>query len=192
LTNGREHPSRIEDVTDRVSQTKPLKAGLGQDERIEIVLHQLAQPGIDVAPNIDEPEIATAVQYLGTSAETASSDDRGRRQVVESAMALRHEDIAGRSAARHGRQNESIDRLRRQVLETVNGGVGRAVENGTLDFLGEDADAAKLGKRPIANLVAGSLDFNDLNDTWTDQGPERIGHVVCLPQSQPAAAAADA
>jgi len=73
----------------------------------------------------------------------------------------------------------------------MHGNIDHAVQQGTLNLLGEHAVAADLSQGRVADAITGSLDLNQLHGARRGQGAQMIGDVVGLPQSQRAAARAD-
>jgi hypothetical protein len=191
LSDGREHPGRIKDLGDRVAEPEPQKTRLGQDDRVQILLAELAQPGFHVATEVDHPQVRPAVQELGSPAQAARSDDGCGRQVFESLVFLGNERIAGRPPRRDGRQFQARHRDRRQVFQAMDRDVDAIGEEGVLNGLGEDAEAAHRGNRPVLDHVAVGLDDDDFHGPRLDDGPKPIGDVVGLPEGEVAATGAE-
>src|SRR5687767_9627239 len=106
-------------------------------------------------------------------------------------MLERNQYIAVRPPRRHGREAQSWYRDGGQVLQAVYGHVAAPVEQGVLNLLGEDAEAAHAGERLVLNAVAGGFDEDEFNQPGRDDGPQPIGDVMRLPESERAAAGAE-
>ena len=88
-------------------------------------------------------------------------------------------------------QCQPVDGVGGEVLEAVDGDVGAAVEDGALDFAGEDADAAHFGQGAGAVLVAGGGDVDEL-DVVSGVLFQQRGDVLGLPEREAAGAGGDA
>ena len=64
----------------RSRQPQPLQTRLGQHDRVELPLVELAQPRFDVAANVFDDQIGPQVQELRFAAQAAGADARGWRQ----------------------------------------------------------------------------------------------------------------
>ena len=104
---------------------------------------------------------------------------------------MRDENIEHRPPRRNRGQRQAFDGQRRQILEAMNGHVGRARQQRPLDFLGKNPLATDLRQRPVRRLIAGRFDFDNLDGSRRGQGAQQVGHEVGLPQGQPAAASAN-
>ena len=173
-------------------QTEAHKPGLGEHDRVEILLDELAQPRIDVAADLDQLEIGPAMQDLGSPPQAARGNDGAGRELGERRMARRDEHVAGRSSRRHGGERKLRHDDRRQILEAVNGDLDPALEERVLDRLREDPFAAEAGERHGLHLVAGRLDQGELDAEAGMRRAQPIGDVMGLPERQRTAARADA
>src|SRR5205814_641497 len=75
------HPARVEDFGDVRTKAETFEARLGEDGRVEVLLDELAQTGLDVAANVDELEVGPTLKDLGTPAKTARADHGPFRQL---------------------------------------------------------------------------------------------------------------
>ena len=76
LPDGRKHPRRIQDLGDPVGEPEPDEPRLGEDDRVEVLLGELPQPGLDVPAQVDELEVRPAVEQLRPTPQAACADDR--------------------------------------------------------------------------------------------------------------------
>ena len=190
LPHRRQHPRRVEDFGDAVGEAEARQPRLRQHDRVEALLVELPQPRLDVAAEVDELQVRSAVEHLRPAAEAAGADRRPVGKLIEPAVLVANEGVAGRAAGRDGGEFEPRLGDGRQVLETVHGDVGPAVEQGVLDRLGEHAEPAhrRQGGRLVA--VAVRLDEHQLDRPRVGDRPQPVGDVVRLPQGEAAAAGA--
>ena len=123
----------------------------------DVVLADLAQAGVHVAPNLGVFRVGEQHRELQTAARAAGGDERGRLDPV-----AQDEDVArvlARQVTGHGQPG---GQFARQVLAAVDGDVGLAAQQGLLEFFGEQTFATLLFERPLDALVAGGDDLEQL------------------------------
>ena len=158
------------------------RPGLGQDQRIALAFLQFPQSRVDVAAQLDQRQIGPGGRATGR-ADACCRFPPWSRAVDRSTESATVETSAsaGLSRCRNRRQTEAVDRLGRQILQTVNGQIDPVVEQGALDFLGEDALGAQLADRRRADIPFGlDLDQFDVGP----QGAELAGNPFGLPHRQ--------
>jgi hypothetical protein len=131
-------------------------------------------------------KVGTKLAKLGTAAEAARAYAGAGLEFRET---LPYQGIPRVFARRHGGEDEAVGELGGEILERVDGEIGAAVEQGFLDFLGEEALGADFGERDIGDLVAGGLDdFDAASQTSSRQ----LGlHPVGLPEGELGTAGCD-
>jgi hypothetical protein len=117
---------------------------------------------------------------LNLPAKAAGSDPGAAWKVLEF-RPIRDERIARIFALGNCGKIDALRKLEGDVFETMNGDVNTPIEECFVEFFGEEAFAADLGKRDVENFVASGFDGNEVND---EARPSlfklRLGP-VCLP-----------
>ena len=135
------------------------------------------------------------MQQQGAAAERRRADDRALAQVGDTGGIIGDQHVTC-IFARQERGNDETRRLRRRhVLHAVDGRVDAAGEHGLLDFLHEQALAARLGERTVLDRIARGLDGDDLDRVGRSQrrdGPRQsVADQTGLGEREPAAARAE-
>ena len=118
---------------------KALEPGRGQDQGISGALGKPAQPGVDVAADLDHPQVGPDRGDLGSPAWTAGGDPRRRRQAGERRWRPPDEHVAGVGPRQEGGQYQPRRRQGWQVLRRMNRQFGSPLEQCLLELLDEHA-----------------------------------------------------
>ena len=175
-----------------IAQPQPFQPRLRQDDRVEVLLVQLAQPRSHVAADRRQLQVRPAVQCLrpppqaavATTAPCGRSSNRAwRRDTKTSPVGPRSGTAPSVSPVNVGG---------RQVFQAMHGHIDGVRQQGALNLLGEHAVAADLRQRQVAHHVAGRFDQDQLDGPRRGQRPQPSGDVIGLPEGQRTAARADA
>ena len=180
----RQHHRGLEHFGDLVREAEPFERGERDHDRVEALVHLLAQPGLDVAAQRREAEIGPRVRELRAPAHRAGADHAAVGHVRESGADQR---VTRVGPFGDRREDQPVGGGRGQVLGRVHGDVGATVEHGLLHFLHEhtlSADAVDLG-----GLVGVTV---RLDEHVLDRVTEERTHPFGLPAREPAAARRDA
>ena len=160
LPDGGHELRRIEHLGDAIGEPEHLERGDRHDDRAAV--GHLLEPGVDVAAQLDEHEVAAGPMELRPAPHRAGGDRGAERQVGERCADQR----VGRGTALGERGDaEARRRCGGEVLRRVHRDVGAAVEHGELHLLGEHALAADRVQRHVAALgaVAVRVDEHELD-----------------------------
>ncbi len=147
LPGGGEHLQRVEHLGDLVEPSEPGQPGPGQYDGVVLTGPDLADPGVHVAPDVDDIQTEAERVELGDPPRRAGADAGTGRQLAEREPVAGHDDVARVLAWRHGGERDPVARAGGQVLEGVDGQVDPAVEQGVAQRADEDAGPADLGER---------------------------------------------
>ncbi len=95
---------------------EPRQPGGGEDQRIGRALAKAAQPGVDIAANLDRLQIGSHGRDLGRSPRAAGTDPRARWELGQGTGPSGDQDIAGILPREKCRQGQAWGRQRRKVL----------------------------------------------------------------------------
>ena len=148
--------------------------------RVRLTVGQLAQPGVDVAAQLDDLEILARGAQLSGAAQAARphAGARGQRSQRRGAA----DRVAGIGPGRDGHELKALGQLGGHVLARVHGEVDLAGEQRALEL----GDPARLVAAAAA-AVAGGRDRDQLGVL-----AEPLGHPARLRERQRAPACADA
>ena len=193
LPDRRQEFVELEHRRRRIGETEPLQPGQRQQRRVGLALVELAQPRLDVAAQIDDPQIGPQPPHQRLAAQRRGADHRAARQLGEVARLAADEDVARVLARQKRREHQPVRQEGRHVLGRMHREVDAALEQRLLDLLGEQALAAGLGQRPVLDPVAGGADHLDLDPRRIEamRLRQRVAHHAGLRQRQRAAARAD-
>ena len=79
----------VEVGADAVEQGEPLQARRGQHDAVEAVRADLADPGVDVAADLREPQVGPERQQLGAAAGAAGAEEGAFGQLFQAAVSRR-------------------------------------------------------------------------------------------------------
>ncbi len=136
-------------------QTESSNACLGQNNCIEFAGVDFLEPRIDVAADFLDLKIRPEVKQLGLSAVAARADRGFLREVFERAEFRGDQHVATSRTLGNGCKAKLRRLFGGQILQAMHGGVDAAVEQGLLNFLGENALAAEGGQRIEPPVAAG-------------------------------------
>ena len=165
-----------------VPATEPVEAGLRKHQRVEVAVGEAPETCVDVAADVTHVEVRSQSEQRGAAAKARRSHHRALPKVVEGVGAA--EGVASVGALQDPRSQETLGKVRRDVLGGVQGHVDLAREEGLLDLLDEARLVGELG-RAAAALIARRRDRDDL-----DLVRQPLGHQAGLCQGQRASARA--
>src|SRR6516165_8576374 len=176
-----------------VGEPKPLQAGKCEHDGVGLAGGKLAQACLHVAAHGDDREIAAQPLEERLATQRGGADGGARRQLGERLGLGADEDIARVLAWEHRRDCKSRRQDRRHVFRRMHGEIDGASDERLLDFLGEEALAAGLRQRPVADDVAGGADHLELEALRGERmrGGQAIAHLFGLGERERAAARAD-
>ena len=183
------HLERVEHLGDGVEPAEPREAGPGEQDRVEPVAH-LAQPGVDVAADLDDLEPETERVQLRGAPRRAGADHAADRELPEGQAVASDHDVARVLARRHGRQGEARGGRGGQVLQRVHREVDPAVEERLAQGADEHAQTAETGQRRRAGVALGG-DVDEL-DVATGLRADESGDLLALGAGQGRGAGAEA
>ena len=190
LPGRRQHHVRIDHRADARVQAQPLQARGGQHDAVVLALVELAQPGVEVAPQRLHIQVRPDRLELHHPAQARGADPRALRQRLHRLETGRDPGIARVLALQHGAQREALGHLHRHVLERVHRQVSAALLQRDFQLLDEQALAADLRQRAVQDLVTLRRHAQQLDapaEALAQQGLDMLG----LPQGQAAFAGGD-
>ena len=137
LTGRRQHHGKGQQLMGLAQQAEPLEPGRGQDQCIDGTLRQAAQPGVDVAADLDRPKVRADRRDLGGPARTAGAKPRSGRQLGERRWRPGDQHVVGVGPIEEGGELEPRRRHRRKVLRRVNGQLRPPLEQRLFELLDE-------------------------------------------------------
>jgi hypothetical protein len=186
LTYGGTDDIGFQDLSDAGIPTQAFQTGGRQHDGVILAFIELAQARVQIAAHRLDPEVGPHPAQLRRAPQRAGAQPGARRQVRQPPA---YQGIARIFPRRNRGQHQARRQLRRQILQTVYGQVGAAVQQGFLDFLGEQAFCAYLGERYVGNLVAGGFDNFDAGGVA--QGGQLLLDPMRLPEGQLGSARCD-
>ena len=170
--------------------------GAGQHHRVEVAgsggrARDAAQPGVDVAADVDHGEVGARGEQLGGPAGRAGAHQRTGRQLREREPVARAQGVGGVLTLGHRAEREPVGIRGRQVLEGVHGDVAPAVQQGVAQRGHEDAGAAQALQR-AGQPVAVGADVDGLEgEVAAPEVLEGVDHMAGLREREGARAGAD-
>ncbi len=193
LADGGEKRLDVERGAGAMGEAEPLQAGHRQQRRVDRAALGLAEPRLDVAAQQLDPQVGTQPERLRLAAQRGRAEPRaGGRPAIESARA-EIERVARVLARQEAGHRHAVGQGGRQVLGRMDGEVDAAVEQGGIDFLGEQTLAAGFGERPVLDQVAAGADDGDRDARLVPavSGGETAAGLVRLGQGERRAARAE-
>ncbi len=135
-------------------KAEPLETGERKKRRVGRALFDLAQPRLDIAPEIGDAKIGPEPFHLGRAPQRGGADHRASRKGGEGGRLHADKGVAHVGAREHGRDGDSLGQHGRQVLHRMDGEIDRAGKKRLVDLLGEQTLAAELAERPVLDAVA--------------------------------------
>src|SRR5579863_668617 len=191
LAHGRKHSLRRQDFRDARRKTKAVQTGLCEDDGIALPRIELAEARIHVASHFDNLEIRANGAQLRSAAQAARGNARAAWKRRKRLAVSRDQRVARIVAAKNRQYAASIGKLSGNILHAVNGDVGAARKQRLLELFREHALNAHLLERGIGVMVAGGLDHDDFR-RHAARLFQRVTNAIGLPESERAAASADA
>ena len=121
-----QHLERVEDLGDLVEAAQAGQSGAGQDDRVDLALADLADPGVDVAADALDLQAEAERLELAHPARGAGAEAAADRQLAQGQAVAGDHDVAGVLAQRHRGERDAVGGRGGQVLERVDGDVDRA------------------------------------------------------------------
>src|SRR5439155_20186162 len=184
LRRGGQHEQRVEDLGDLVGATQAGDAGAGQHDRVQLAVADLAQPGVDVAPDRYALEPEAERRELGDAPGGAGTDARAAGQLGQGAAAGGDQGFAGVLARRDGGDGQAVHGGGGQVLVRVDGEVD-LLGGERVTQRGDEHPDAEAGDRR-GRLVPGGTDLDQIDPLAGGRG-HRFGDEPRLGQRQRAA-----
>ena len=199
MSDSRQHDIRIQNRRNPIGQFQSLEPGDGQHHRVVFVFLQLPQTSLHIAPDPDHFQIGTTMPDLSLATRTPRPHLCTGRQHLQTTVGLDHlrhrlthdQRIAGPPAFGHRCQQQSINDLRRQILETVNSEVGTTVKHSNLDFAGEHSGPAHRIQPLDTVTVPLGAHLHKLHHHARLGRLEQAGNVTSLPERQPTGSRGD-
>ena len=142
-----------------LSPAQPAQPGRSQYDGVVLPLVEFSQSGVQVAPQILDPQVRPQPQQLGFAAQTGGSDRRPGRQFRQTGIATADKGVMRVQTGGYRRENQPRRQFRRHVLEAVHGQIDIPGQHRCFQFLGEQSLAADLRQRHVENLIAGRDDM---------------------------------
>ncbi len=135
-------------------KAEPRQPRQSQESGINAAVVQFLETRCDTAAQGDDFQVGTQMQGLGLAAQAGGADHRARRQVFQGFSLVRNESVARVFPGRHRRQHNSVRQPRRHILHRMHRRIDAPVQQGFVQFLGEQALAAgvlqPLVQKPVA------------------------------------------
>src|SRR5690606_19390480 len=188
LAHGRQPGRRLEDLAHCILEAQSPNARAGEDDRVVAPLAEARQAGVEIAPQITDDQVRTAVEELGPSPERARPDrcPGGQRFEGFGGAGGRDVDVAGVLTLEHGAQGETVRQARRDILQRMHRRVHLAGHDGTVDLLREKPLVPDPGKGHVGDPVAGGVQDPDLDPEAGVRRLEPSLDVLGLPQREAA------
>jgi hypothetical protein len=133
-----------------ISKSQAFQTGFGKDNRVELLFSEFSQARFDVAADVFDDQIWPDMQKLGFAPQAARADARSFRQRLDARGDRRNKNVAGRFTQRNCSDREAVNRLRGQVLATVNGQVDALIKQRPLQLFRKEPLATDLSQRARA------------------------------------------
>ena len=144
LANGRDEFFRIEAFSDAISKTEACKSRVREQDRVVILLVELAQARANVTAQILDDQIGTKRPQLRLASQARRAHASAMWQGIEIGVTVGNKGIARVFAFEEGRQFQSIRLLRGDVLHRMHRDIGAAFEHRLFQFLHEQSLATRL------------------------------------------------
>ena len=176
-----------------MGEAEPLEARHRQQRRVDRAALGLGEPRLDVAAQQLDAKVWAQPQRLRPAAQRSGAEPGGVRQAGDRVGERRDERVARVFARQEAGQRHAVGQGSRQVLGRVDGEVDAAVEQGGIDFLGEQTFAAGLGERPILDHVAAGANDGDCDARLVPavRGGETAARLLRLGEGERRAARAE-
>ena len=192
LPRCRQHLVQRQVLANAVRQPQTGQSRGGQDDGVILTGIQLAQAGVEVAPQRLDAKPRVPRLQLCSPAHAGGTHHRIGRKFIQRGIPGAHEGIARIGPRHHCRQVETFGQVHRHILERMHGQFGTPVEQRHLQFLGEQPLAADLGQRPVQDLVSAGGHAQQRDACGRMAGAQQLGHMVGLPECQSAFARGNA
>ena len=141
-----QHDLKGQQLMGLAEPAEPLESGGGQDQRIHGPLREAAQPGIDVAADLDRAKVGPDRRDLGGPAWTPGAKPRSRRQLSERGRWPGDQHVAGVGPFEEAGQHQPWGWQRGKVLRRMHGQLRPPVEQRLLEVLDEHPLARRVGQ----------------------------------------------
>ncbi len=116
LTGGGQHDVEGQQFVRLAQPAQPFQPSHGQNQRVDRALGQPAEPGVDVAANLDSPQIGPDSGDLRRSARAAGTDPGPWSELGQCRRCAGDQGVASVHPGEKGRQHQPRRRQRRKVL----------------------------------------------------------------------------
>jgi hypothetical protein len=116
----------------------------GADQGVDNTLGEAPEPGVDVAPDLDGPQIGPDGGDLRRAPRAPGADPGSRRKLEKGRWRPRDQHVTGVRPGEERCQAEPRGRQCRKVLRRMDGEVGAAIEERLLELLHEDTLARRV------------------------------------------------
>ena len=165
LASGRQHEVGVEHEICLGPQPQPPQAGEGEEACREIAIADPAEAGLDIAADDLAPQIGAPREQLGLPADRGRADQRAMWQAAEriggiarAAGGAEDDRVARILTRQHAGQDDAGRQLGLQVLQRMHRAIDLPVQQGFVDFLGEQTLAADIGQALVLDAVASGGD----------------------------------
>lgn len=180
---------------DAVGELEAFEACNGEYQGVEFPLVEFAKACFHISSGFGEDEVGSGVQELCATAEAAGADAGTLGEFFPSEIGRggggEDEGIGGFGPLGDGGQGEMRMRIGREILQAVNGQIGKIGEDGVLNFPGEDSHAAETAERAGEVAVADGGDVEEFHITFRGGGAQEAGDVFGLPEREAAGTGRD-
>ena len=187
LSGRGKHHRRLENEADAVVPAESAETGFGEDNRVELAFIEFSKAGVEIAPDLAEPQVGALSEELGLATEASGSNACLFRKGVERRTLPptgKQQCITARSSREHGSEDEPGRRLRRQILQAVDRNITASLKNSLLDLFGEDSDAAERREGGAAIAVSLSRYRDQFHAVDGGDRSQPLGDVLGLPGCQ--------
>ena len=176
-----------------LGKPEPLQPGKREQRRVGHAALELGETRLDIAAEIDDPKIGPQPLHLRLASQRGATDHGARRKCRKRLAAGADEGVAHIASLQHRGDDDAWRQLRGQILHGMHGEIDTAVEQRFVDLLGEQALAAEVAQRLVADAVARRGDGLKRDGVFAEavRSDQQRPHMVRLPQSERASARAD-
>jgi N6-L-threonylcarbamoyladenine synthase len=194
LSNRGHHFFRFDQGRDAIRFAETFQSGIGKECCRHFARIQFGDARIQIAPEIDHPQIRPQLKHLRLAAKTCRTDDCAFGQLGNSTCHIAQKRIAGIFPWQQAADFHPVRQLGRHVFHGMHGKMNFASVQLLFDFLGEEPLATKRCQRTIADTITCGRDDNNLNGCIIQaiMGLDQSSfHFIGLPQCQRASAGTD-
>ena len=146
LAGCRQHNLKRQQLMGLAQPAEALESGRCQDQPLHGPLGETAEPGVDVAADLDRAQVWPDGRDLGGPAWTTGAEPRSGRQLGEGRRWPGDQRVTGVGPFEEAGHHQSGGWQRGKVLRRMNGQIGPPVEQRLLEFLDEHSLARRVGQ----------------------------------------------